>query len=43
MGIRKLSINSILELLERLGKLRESGVLTNEEFTEQKQKLLNKL
>lgn len=39
----ELSTDSIFELLERLGKLKESGILTHEEFTEQKQKLLDKL
>lgn len=34
---------SVLELLEQLGKLKENGVLTYEEFTEQKKKLLEKL
>ncbi|WP_131797275.1 SHOCT domain-containing protein [Chryseobacterium kwangjuense] len=33
----------ILEQLEKLGKLRENGILTNEEFTEQKKKLLDQL
>lgn len=33
----------ILEQLEKLGKLRELGVLTEEEFAEQKKKLLAKL
>ncbi|SDI88785.1 SHOCT domain-containing protein [Chryseobacterium jejuense] len=41
--IIEISKDSIFELLERLGKLKESGILTNEEFTEQKQKLLDKL
>ncbi|RTZ46484.1 SHOCT domain-containing protein [Chryseobacterium arthrosphaerae] len=39
----KNSDTGIFELLEQLGKLRESGILTNEEFTEQKKKLLEKL
>ncbi|WP_347218947.1 PH domain-containing protein [Chryseobacterium sp.] len=39
----ELSKDSIFELLERLGKLKESGILTPEEFTEQKLKLLDKL
>jgi len=34
---------TIFEQLEKLGKLREMGVLTEEEFTEQKKKLLDKL
>ncbi|WP_213279689.1 PH domain-containing protein [Chryseobacterium indologenes] len=34
---------SIFEHLEKLGKLRESGVLTEAEFAEQKKKLLDKL
>jgi len=33
----------ILEQLEKLGKLRESGILTDTEFTEQKRKLLEQL
>lgn len=33
----------ILEQLEKLGKLRESGILTDTEFTEQKRKLLGQL
>lgn len=33
----------VLEQLEKLGKLRENGILTNEEFTEQKKKLLDQL
>ncbi len=35
--------NTIFEQLEKLGKLRESGILTEEEFAEQKKKLLDKL
>lgn len=38
-----ISDTSVFELLEQLGKLRENGVLTNDEFTEQKKKLLEKL
>jgi len=34
---------AIFEQLEKLGKLREIGVLTEEEFAEQKKKLLDKL
>ncbi|ALR30533.1 hypothetical protein ATE47_08320 [Chryseobacterium sp. IHB B 17019] len=34
---------SILDQLEQLGKLKESGVLTEDEFQEQKKKLLAKL
>lgn len=34
---------AIFDKLEKLGKLRESGILTNEEFEEQKKKLLGKL
>ena len=34
---------AILEQLEKLGKLRERGILTDEEFAEQKKKLLDKL
>ncbi|WP_276732412.1 SHOCT domain-containing protein [Chryseobacterium carnipullorum] len=33
----------IFEQLEKLGKLRENGILTEEEFTEQKKKLLEQL
>ncbi|RXM51072.1 MULTISPECIES: PH domain-containing protein [unclassified Chryseobacterium] len=33
----------ILEQLEKLGKLRENGILTDTEFTEQKKKLLEQL
>ncbi|WP_160137454.1 SHOCT domain-containing protein [Chryseobacterium sp. c4a] len=39
----EISKDSIFELLERLGQLKDNGILTQEEFTEQKQKLLNKL
>ncbi|MDR4950796.1 SHOCT domain-containing protein [Chryseobacterium sp. ES2] len=35
--------NTIFEQLEKLGKLRENGILTDEEFAEQKKKLLDKL
>ncbi|WP_343664907.1 PH domain-containing protein [Chryseobacterium mucoviscidosis] len=34
---------SVLEQLEKLGRLRENGILTEEEFTLQKKKLLEKL
>ncbi|WP_308005406.1 PH domain-containing protein [uncultured Chryseobacterium sp.] len=34
---------SVLEQLEKLGQLRENGILTEEEFTSQKKKLLEKL
>lgn len=34
---------TIFEQLEKLGRLRESGILTDEEFAEQKKKLLDKL
>ncbi|PWN72426.1 hypothetical protein C1631_003890 [Chryseobacterium phosphatilyticum] len=34
---------TIFEQLEKLGKLKETGILTEEEFTEQKKKLLDKL
>ncbi|REC59766.1 hypothetical protein DRF65_24475 [Chryseobacterium pennae] len=37
------SASGILDMIERFGKLKESGILTHEEFTEQKQKLLDKL
>nr|WP_315034451.1 PH domain-containing protein [uncultured Chryseobacterium sp.] len=40
---RKESSENIFEQLEKLGKLREIGVLTEEEFTVQKKKLLDKL
>lgn len=40
---QKAAPSLIFEQLERLGKLRELGVLTEEEFTEQKKKLLDKL
>lgn len=33
----------VLELLEQLGKLRENGIFTDEEFAEQKKRLLEKL
>jgi len=34
---------TVIEQLEQLGKLRENGILTGEEFAEQKKKLLGKL
>ncbi|WP_223600847.1 PH domain-containing protein [Chryseobacterium sp. GVT01B] len=34
---------SVLDLLEQLGRLKESGVLSEEEFLDQKKKLMNKL
>ncbi len=37
------SAPSVLDQIEQLGKLRESGILTQEEFDEQKKKLLEKL
>ncbi|WP_081873907.1 PH domain-containing protein [Chryseobacterium sp. JM1] len=40
---QKAAPSLIFEQLERLGKLRELGVLTEEEFAEQKKKLLDKL
>jgi len=33
-------ISELTELLGKLGALRDSGILTNEEFTEQKHRLL---
>ncbi|WP_430827147.1 SHOCT domain-containing protein [Chryseobacterium indologenes] len=33
----------IFEQVEQLGKLRENGILTDTEFTEQKRKLLDQL
>ncbi|WP_081411618.1 PH domain-containing protein [Chryseobacterium gregarium] len=41
--IRKESAEVIFEQLEKLGKLREIGVLTEDEFAEQKKKLLERL
>lgn len=34
---------SVFDLLEQLGQLRENGILTDDEFTEQKKRLLEKL
>ncbi|WP_394666105.1 PH domain-containing protein [uncultured Chryseobacterium sp.] len=42
-GIPKEAPEVIFEQLEKLGKLREMGVLTDQEFTEQKKKLLDRL
>ncbi|BAP31905.1 uncharacterized protein CHSO_2868 [Chryseobacterium sp. StRB126] len=35
--------STVFDKLEKLGRLKESGILTDEEFAEQKKKLLNKL
>lgn len=40
---KDISSEEILNQLEKLGKLRENGVLTDTEFTEQKKKLLEQL
>jgi hypothetical protein len=40
---KKESAEMIFEQLEKLGKLRETGILTEEEFVEQKKKLLERL
>ncbi|WP_374464126.1 SHOCT domain-containing protein [Chryseobacterium sp.] len=37
------SSEEIFNQLEKLGKLRENGILTDAEFTEQKKKLLEQL
>jgi hypothetical protein len=42
-NVSKESTEVIFEQLEKLGKLREIGVLTEEEFAEQKKKLLERL
>ncbi|MCG9968612.1 SHOCT domain-containing protein [Pelotomaculum terephthalicicum JT] len=34
--------NDVIDQLERLAKLKEQGILTEEKFKEQKQKILNK-
>jgi hypothetical protein len=34
---------SVLDQLEQLGRLKESGVLSEEEFNDQKKKLMEKL
>ncbi len=41
--VKKESAEMIFEQLEKLGKLRETGILTEEEFVEQKRKLLERL
>ncbi|MFC3157825.1 Short C-terminal domain-containing protein [Chryseobacterium arachidis] len=41
--VKKESAEVIFDQLEKLGKLREMGVLTEEEFAEQKKKLLERL
>lgn len=41
--LKKQSSAEIFSQLEKLGQLRENGILTDEEFTEQKKKLLEKL
>ncbi|WP_415327507.1 SHOCT domain-containing protein [Chryseobacterium sp. MMS23-Vi53] len=41
--IEKESPDKVFDQLEKLGNLHENGILTNEEFTEQKKKLLEKL
>ncbi|PIF46119.1 PH (Pleckstrin Homology) domain-containing protein [Chryseobacterium sp. 52] len=40
---KEVASNLIFEQLEKLGKLRESGILTEEEFAEQKKKLLDQI
>lgn len=40
---REEDAGAVFEKLEKLGKLRENGILTNEEFEMQKKKLLDKL
>jgi hypothetical protein len=40
-SIEKHTNNSVLDKLERLGQLKAQGVLTEDEFDKQKQKLLN--
>lgn len=42
-SIKAVSTDIVLEQLEKLAKLRENGILTDEEFAKQKQKLLEKL
>lgn len=42
-NVKKESAEVIFQQLEKLGKLREMGVLTEEEFAEQKKKLLERL
>ncbi|WP_048506868.1 SHOCT domain-containing protein [Chryseobacterium angstadtii] len=41
--VKEVSSEHIFEQLEKLGKLRENGILTEEEFAEQKKKLLGQL
>ncbi|MFC3157824.1 protein of unknown function [Chryseobacterium arachidis] len=41
--VKKFSSEEVFEQLEKLAQLRESGILTEEEFAEQKKKLLDKL
>ncbi|MCL8538281.1 PH domain-containing protein [Chryseobacterium gallinarum] len=41
--VKEISSKEIFEQLEQLGKLRENGILTDAEFTEQKRKLLEQL
>ncbi|WP_228452181.1 PH domain-containing protein [Chryseobacterium sp. c4a] len=43
VSLQKEDPSTVFDKLEKLGKLRENGILTEEEFTEQKKKLLNKL
>ena len=40
---REYSISETLDLIERLGKLRQNGILTEEEFANEKAKLFDKL
>jgi hypothetical protein len=42
-AVKPVSSDTVLEQLEKLGQLREGGILTEEEFAEQKKKLLGKL
>ncbi|AZB02217.1 SHOCT domain-containing protein [Chryseobacterium joostei] len=41
--VKTLSTEEVFEQLEKLGRLRENGVLTDVEFAEQKKKLLEQL
>ncbi|PWN68119.1 hypothetical protein C1638_001725 [Chryseobacterium oncorhynchi] len=41
--VKRLSTEEVFEQLEKLGRLRENGVLTDAEFAEQKKKLLEQL
>ena len=43
ISVKKEDPSVIFDKLEKLGKLRENGILTDEEFAEQKKKLLDKL